>query len=358
MIEENKLNEKNTIKNASKYNIPEGIKQNFLKKKNPGFNLVSLKARQRLNLFKKILSKYEYKDYIRKCKNMYSISSVMNNNYSISELYLSERKNMPDILKLYNKIDSKLNPNKLKYKKINKSIINNSIRSNRDNMSLSHTNVFENNNPNNEMIKCDNKNASSSENSFQRKNLRNKTINYNMKKLNFFTFRPNLKRKSFIENLSNRKLSKNIYYKIANFNEDSSMDKKLNNSNKKSLNSLNNNILFKSIPSERSPNNISFSPLLPKFKTSRAINEKNKNIYINKLKLKKICFNDFKEPNNGLKIKQYPLSTKNKDFTITHYGAIIYKNSILRNKAIENLLPQYYNLPILYNNMNKILKKK
>ena len=352
MIEENKVNEKSTIKSISKNKFPQEFKQNFLKKKNPGFNLVSLKARQRLNLFKKILSKYEYKDYIRKCKNMYSISSVMNNNYSISELYLSERTNMPDIINLYNKIDSKLNPKTIRFKKINKSIINNN--SIRDNTSLSHTNIFENNNPNNETIKYDNNNFSLNENNFQRRNIRNKTINYNIKKINFFTFRPNLKRKSFIENASNKKLGQKIYYKIVNMKEKNYSDKKINNSNKKS--SINENTLFKSIQSERNPNNISFSPLLPKFKIQRPNNKKSNNI--NKIKLKKISFNDNKEVNNGFKIKQYPLSTKNKDFSITHYGAIIYKNSILRNKGIENFLPQYYNLPMIYSNINMIFKNK
>ena len=353
MIEENKINEKSIIKGTSKNNIPQEIKQNFLKKKNPGFNLVSLKARQRLNLFKKILSKYEYKDYIRKCKNMYSISSVMNNNYSISELYLSEKKNMPDILSIYNKIDTKLNPKKIKFKKINKSIISSSIK---DNMSLSHINIFENNYPNNETIKYYDKNFNLSENNFQRKNLRNKTINYNIKKLNFFTFRHDLKRKSFIEDKANKKSIQKIYYKISNTKRNNLSDQILSNSNKKSLNSVNNNILFKSIQSERSPTNLSFSPLLPKFKIQKAINKKNNNI--NKIKLKKITFNDNKEINNNLKIRQYPLSTKNKDFSITHYGAIIYKNSILRKKGIENFLPQYYNLPMIYSNINMIFKNK
>ena len=339
MEEENKITE---IKSTLKMNSSEEIRNQCIKKPNPGFNLVSLKARQRLNLFKELLSKYEYRDYIRKCKNMYSISSLMNNHYSMSDLYLSERANMPDIINLFKKLDSKINQKKLKLKKIKKNNINDS--SVKENMSLSQTNIINNSinrpmklNYNNFNLSDDNRMTYQKN---ERKCLRNKTISFNIQKINYFNFskRTNIKRKShnnikFFVNPNMNHSKKTIIDNNIKDNESNNLKKNLNS----------NNIIFKSIQSDRSPNNISLSPFISKYKIKNIYSEKNKTI-INE-RIKKLQF----KYNNEIRNKNIiPFSTKNKNFSITHYGAIIYNNSILRKKGIENFLPNYYNLPLLY----------
>lgn len=333
MNEENKTNISNSVKTFSKINIPQGIQQSFIKQKNSGFNLVSLKARHRLNLFKQILSKYEYKDYIRKCKNMYSISSYMNNHYSMSDLYHSERANIPDIISLFNKIDSKLNPKIMKLKKIKKSIIIDSKRG-KDNISMPVTNILENNKYNKIAVKF-NKSCSFDENNrnieFNRKNIRNKTINYKIKKLHIMPLRSNIKMKTF--HINDNLMNETTFQLTKNNNE-------------KSINSVKNNMLLNS--SERTPKNISFSPLLPKFKIKLKNNKiKGKNM----MNMNRNNYKDMNEIKNTIKLTQIPLSTRSNYFSITHYGAIIYKNSILRKKGIENFLPNYYNLPFIYSNI-------
>mgnify|MGYP006935976027 CR=1 FL=1 len=71
-------------------------------------------------------------------------------------------------------------------------------------------------------------------------------------------------------------------------------------------------------------------------------------------KIEKTNDADFKTMLN-VKSANFPLSNKYKGYSLTHFGAIKYNNSIFRNKGIENYLPDYYNLPILYqySNMNK-----
>ena len=359
MNEENKINERYTIKTIYKYNKykrPNELKEVHLKKKSPGFNLVSLKARHRLNIFKQILSKYEYKDYIRKCKNMYSISSLMNNQYSMSDLYLSERSNMPDIINLYNKIDSKLGLKKIKFGKIKK--IKN-INSNKNKLSLSGTNIFGNYSTKNEMSKDFsqiNKRESFSESKknffFQRKYKRIKTICYNVKKVDLFSLRDKIRRNSLNDRSMNIKTTyklqkllseNNIKNKILSYNDENSLK---DNKNKNDNSS-------KKIHSYNGPNNMAFSPLLPKFKIRDKNNTKNKSY--NKIILKEKPNNDLNAI-KSIKLKKFPLSNKNRCYSITHFGAIIYNNSIFRNKGIERFLPQYDNLPLLYN--NSICKKE
>ena len=360
MNEENKINERYKIKTIFKYNKykrPNELKEVRLKKKSPGFNLVSLKARHRLHIFKQILSKYEYKDYIRKCKNMYSISSLMNNQYSMSDLYLSERSNMPDIINLYNKIDSKLGLKTLKFGKMKK--IKKINDSNKNKLSFSGKNIFGNYSTKNEISEDSsqiNKRESFSESKknffFQRKNKRIKTICYNVKKLDLFSLRDKTRRNSFNEKSMNIKTTyklqkllseNNIKNKILSYNDENSLkDNKKNDDNSS-----------KKIHTYNGPNNMAFSPLLPKFKIRDKKNIKNKSY--NKILLKE-------KPNNDLnaitriKLNKFPLSNKNRCYSITHFGAIVYNNSIFRNKGIERFLPQYDKLPLLYN--NSIYKKE
>ena len=380
MEEENKIN---AIKLSLKIDSYKEKNNNFYKKKNAGFNLVSLKARQRLNYFKQILSKYDYKDYIRKCKNMYSISSFMNNHYSMSDLYLSERKNMPNIMNLFNKLDSKINPRKIKLK--TNSINNKNDFSRKENKSFSQikTNIMDNNISNNESLKLNN-NLNLSEdnrNIYKRKNIKNKTINYNIQKFNFFNFnkRINIKRKSYnginIKNFMNisTKNYKNIthdnnilkHYKKIITNDNNykkiTIDNNIKNNNikilsyndKKSLNSK--NIILKSLQNDRSLNNISSRSLLPKYKIKQYNSKKNNKI------IQEILKKPYSHDNNDIKNKnifKFPLSSRDKDISFTHYGAIIYNNSIFRNKRIENFLSNYYKLPLIYKNNYKTIKNK
>ena len=49
-----------------------------------------------------------------------------------------------------------------------------------------------------------------------------------------------------------------------------------------------------------------------------------------------------------LKTKQSPKSGKSTGLTITNFGAIIYNNSIFRNKNISNFLHNNQVLPFIY----------
>ena len=101
-------------------NKPKIIDNSIIKRiLNPNFNLASLKARLRLNEFKKKLSELEYNNYFRKCKNIYSISSSMNNKMSISDLYHHEKNNSNKIINTFKQIDNDFNllqKSKSKYK--------------------------------------------------------------------------------------------------------------------------------------------------------------------------------------------------------------------------------------------------
>ena len=223
----------------------------------------------------------------------------------------------------------------------------------KENNSLSQTNIINNSNNgpiekyyNNFNLSDDNR---MSHQKSERKCLRNKTISYNIQKINCFNFnqRTNIKRNShnikFFINQTLNHSNKTIRDNNIKDNESDYFKKKLNS----------NNIFFKSIQSDRSPNNISLSPLISKYKIKKINSEKNKTIFNERIK--KLQF----KYNNEIRNKNIiPFSTKNKNFSITHYGAIIYNNSILRKKGIENFLPNYYNLPLLYNTKNKNIKKK
>jgi hypothetical protein len=364
MNEDKKINENNSIK-IPQITLTHEIKEVCLNKKNPEFNLVSLKARHRLNIFKKIFSKHEYKDYIRKCKNMYSISSLMNNHCSLSDLYNSERINIPEIINLYNKIDINLDQRKITLKKIrnNKYNLKNINDFNKNNiMSLSDTNLLGNNCTNNEfnnLIKG--VSLSESKNNFfdKSKNDRIKTLCYNVKKSDFLA----LKSRNNIIHLntrSNDNKNNSTYYssndnkiknKIYDYNDSNILNANYMSDNNKSNSSkkYNNNYFGR--------NNKIFRAFFPKYKISET--KKNKKINIIEKKIEKTNDADFKTMLN-IKSANFPLSNKYKGYSITHFGAIKYNNSIFRNKGIENYLPDYYNLPILYrySNMNKKINEK
>ena len=323
MEEENKIN---AIKLSLKIDSYKEKNNNFYKKKNAGFNLVSLKARQRLNYFKQILSKYDYKDYIRKCKNMYSISSSMNNKYSISDLYHREKYDINDIVSVYNKIDNKLDSKKIKLTRIKKDKAKNKTS----------INFFQN--------------ISNMENFKSNSNILNKNRNedistiFNSNKINYTSYDGNNRSNFNINDLPiNNQMSKTSYEKI---------NKKSNILNYKTHNLIRN---FKNIQfSESKTKNFSSTVYPSLFSNHKNNNIKNhkKEIKIN-IKPSKLnrSNSDFGSIIYNLESKKYPLSCKNNSFNVTKFGAIIYNNSMFRNKNLENFVPKYYELPIMYKNI-------
>ena len=335
MEEEKKKSNKNISKYGKKINIQ--VKEIRLEKMSPGFNFVSLKARHRLNELKNLFSKSEYREYIRKCKNMYSISSIMNNKFSISDLYLREKYDINEIISVFNKIDSKLDSQKIKVVTTKRNKINNSFK-NKQKTSLN----FFKNNSNFEKFKSItnyNKNNKNSED--------NNSLCSMYKNMNYNSYDgDNILSSNINEASSNNQISKttcenkNKKNIISNFKAQYSFNLKNDNIH---------NIILK---------NKDFNP---KGNLSKISNNKNnkiiddaKNETTNNIKMPKLnkCLSDC----NGIlniQSKQYPLSCKNNNFNITKFGAIIYNHSMFRNKNIINFIPKNYNLPLLYKN-NKI----
>ena len=85
----------------------------------PSINFASLKARLRLNEFKKKFSKKDYNNYFQKSNNMNSVTSTMNKNRSLSDLYHSEQKNSKEIKKEISLIDEEIIKLRKKVKNIN-----------------------------------------------------------------------------------------------------------------------------------------------------------------------------------------------------------------------------------------------
>lgn len=356
MNEDNKINSNHIIK-IPKFKITHDIREVRLEKKNPGFNLVSLKARHRLNIFKQLLSKDEYKEYIRKCKNMYSVSSLMNSHCSLSDLYLSERSNIPEIRNLFNKIDANFDNKKITlnnnrnnlYLNLKLDIKNLKDLKKKKTMTLSGTNLLDNKNNTikNELnTRIKGECLSESKNKNDRINT---TISYNdkfAKKLAFLAFkrkkneisRTILKKNKSIQNsLNDNNIKKNILDNNDTNNNNISLIK--NNDNDKDNYIGRNNLLLNS--------------LLPKYKINDT--KKHEKININE-KIEKSKETEF-STNSMIRIEKLPLSNKKKGYSITHFGAIKYNNSIFRNKGIANYLPQYYNLPLLYQNSNMNKRK-
>ena len=326
MDEEKVCNDKNDIKSKKINDKNLEIKEIRLEKMSPGFNLVSLKARHRLNELKNLFTKAEYREYIRKCKNMYSISSSMNNKYSISDLYHREKYDINDIVSVYNKIDNKLDSKKIKLTRIKKDKAKNKTS----------INFFQN--------------ISNMENFKSNSNILNKNRNedistiFNSNKINYTSYDGNNRSNFNINNLSiNNQMSKTSYEKI---------NKKSNILNYKTHNLIRN---FKNIQfSESKTKNFSSTAYPSLFSNHKNNNIKNhkKEIKIN-IKLSKLnrSNSDFGSIIYNLESKKYPLSCKNNSFNVTKFGAIIYNNSMFRNKNLENFVPKYYELPIMYKNI-------
>ena len=338
MEEENK-NENKIF--SKKKKTPENIeiKEIRLEKMSPGFNLVSLKARHRLNELKNIFSRSEYKEYIRKCKNMYSISSIMNKKYSISDLYLREKYDINDIVSVFNKIDSKLDFKKIKVARVKKDKINKDIKQ----KSKTAINFFIKNNSNLEKFKFNNNLIN-----FYRNKEENKSLSFNNNnKMNYTSYDV----KNNFSNIINDEIAINNKMSKTNYENRNNKSKIANYKNQYSLIKLKNNY-FGDINKIKDFNNNDYPNIF-----SRNKNAKDNNIYKsenkNYIKLSKLNRNnsDFSGIYN-MESKQMPFSCKNNCFNITKFGAIIYNCSMLRNKSIVNFIPNYYNLPIMYKNIN------
>jgi hypothetical protein len=298
--------------NKKKNNIE--IKELRLGKLNPSFNLVCLKARYRLNELEKKFTKSQYKDYIRKCKNMYSISRDLNNKYTISDLYTREKFNINNIFSVFHKIDSKLGSQKIKVTKIKKNKFINFA----DNKSLSCTNFYR-----------------------KKSNIKNNI---------FLNYRKNLSRNIREKSTNNKKVNSTSYEASNSINNQMSktayeFNKKIIkiDKNKTIVNPricLKNKFLLENLNKKRESNETMFSKfdfLINKNANDNKINKNKK-----RLKSTNLIYR--------IQQKQYSLSCKSSAFTITQHGGIIYNNSMFRNKNIVYLLPNNYNLPLLYKN--------
>jgi hypothetical protein len=312
--EEKKVNNKlSKLNKENKENNNIEIKELRLGKLSPCFNLVCLKARHRLIDLEKKFTKSEYRDYIRKCKNMYSISSDMNNKYTISDLYSKEKYDINNILSVFHKIDSKLDSQKIKVVKIKKKKILNFV----DNKSISCTNFYKNkSNIKNNNIFYDYKNT-------MHRDIHTHEESKSNKKKNSISYET--------INSANNRMNKTTYRLIKKIKNKTSAKDKITSKNK---------IILKNVSKS---NEFSKTPLNFGFKKIKNINDpiSDKNNK-NRLKSSSLIFKIYP--------KELALSSRRSGFTFTQYGGIIHNNSMFRNKNIVYLLPKNYNLPLLYKN--------
>ena len=98
---------------SKNYSINDSILRQFLI---PSINYASIKARLRLNEYKKKFSKKEYKHYFLNCNNIISVTNSQNNKYTLKEFCELERKASLMINKEINVINKNLNIFEKKYK--------------------------------------------------------------------------------------------------------------------------------------------------------------------------------------------------------------------------------------------------
>lgn len=84
---------------------------------NPAINLASLKARLRLNEFKKDLTKSKYNNFFRRNNKIYPVSSSMNNNCSMKDLQRYERNTSDKLINDFKELNKDLNIFQKKLKK-------------------------------------------------------------------------------------------------------------------------------------------------------------------------------------------------------------------------------------------------
>ena len=333
--EENEENKEKITKSKGQPNKNIEIKEIRLEKMSPGFNLVSLKARNRLNIFKQLFTKSEYRDYFRKCKNMYSISSLMSKKFSMNDLYHNEKNNINDIVSVYNKIDSKLDSQKIKVINIKKNKINKIF----NNKSLSATNFyknkidFESSKSNNQIIGFTN-----NDNDFKNKTM-NQMNSYENSKTNNKVFRSFNENQNNCNNLLINQMSKSTYSNKNKNNIILNYKGQLSSRRNYSTNDMY-KIKNKGITNSSSPPtfyNLKHSKvLINKRKENNSKDESNKN-------------NDY-EGISFMQTKQHPKSCINNCFKITQFGGLIHQNSLLRCKRIVDFVPNNDELPLIYKN--------
>ena len=319
-MEENKINSDEIIPKKIKKEKKETVEMR-LDQPNPAFNLISLKARYRLQQIKQNFSKGDYNAYIRRCKNMYSISSKMSSEMSISDIYNEEKKNFNDIAAMFQKIYNQVSSKRIKFTKLKRD--NNKIKLFKQ-KSLSQVNFYKNN---------------SDLNFYKDEFKKYKIIKHkNKSQTDVMKFTaPKLK----VHNFNKKNFPKSP---STNFKGDFSnllINNKMNNTNSNLAKEENNKIhVIENDNINMNNKSFNFSYKVKKNIINRNLDKIDNN------KSKKVA--EFYGIYNS-ESKQLPLSGKSTGLSITNFGAIIYNNSFFRNKKISNFIHNYQSLPLIYN---------
>ena len=319
-MEENKINSDEIIPKKIKKEKKETVEMR-LDQPNPAFNLISLKARYRLQQIKQNFSKGDYNAYIRRCKNMYSISSKMSSEMSISDIYNEEKKNFNDIAAMFQKIYNQVSSKRIKFTKLKRD--NNKIKLFKQ-KSLSQVNFYKNN---------------SDLNFYKDEFKKYKIIKHkNKSQTDVMKFTaPKLK----VHNFNKKNFPKSP---STNFKGDFSnllINNKMNNTNSNLAKEENKKIhVIENDNINMNNKSFNFSYKVKKNIINRNLDKIDNN------KSKKVA--EFYGIYNS-ESKQLPLSGKRTGLSITNFGAIIYNNSFFRNKKISNFIHNYQSLPLIYN---------
>ena len=319
-MEENKINSDEIIPKKIKKEKKETVEMR-LDQPNPAFNLISLKARYRLQQIKQNFSKGDYNAYIRRCKNMYSISSKMSSEMSISDIYNQEKKNFNDIAAMFQKIYNQVSSKRIKFTKLKRD--NNKIKLFKQ-KSLSQVNFYKNN---------------SDLNFYKDEFKKYKIIKHkNKSQTDVMKFTaPKLK----VHNFNKKNFPKSP---STNFKGDFSnllINNKMNNTNSNLAKEENKKIhVIENDNINMNNKSFNFSYKVKKNIINRNLDKIDNN------KSKKVA--EFYGIYNS-ESKQLPLSGKSTGLSITNFGAIIYNNSFFRNKKISNFIHNYQSLPLIYN---------
>ena len=319
-MEENKINSDEIIPKKIKKEKKETVEMR-LDQPNPAFNLISLKARYRLQQIKQNFSKGDYNAYIRRCKNMYSISSKMSSEMSISDIYNEEKKNFNDIAAMFQKIYNKVSSKRIKFTKLKRD--NNKIKLFKQKF-LSQVNFYKNN---------------SDLNFYKDEFKKYKIIKHkNKSQTDVMKFTaPKLK----VHNFNKKNFPKSP---STNFKGDFSnllINNKMNNTNSNLAKEENKKIhVIENDNINMNNKSFNFSYKVKKNIINRNLDKIDNN------KSKKVA--EFYGIYNS-ESKQLPLSGKSTGLSITNFGAIIYNNSFFRNKKISNFIHNYQSLPLIYN---------
>ena len=125
----------------------------------------------------------------------------------------------------------------------------------------------------------------------------------------------------------------------------------VNSTNAKLNKKENKKILKKNKSSFFDDNNYGFNNTFsPSYKKRKIFSNKNQEKFDNITYINDSNPKDISEKYGlyNFKTKQTPLSGKSEGLTITNFGAIIYNNSIFRNRNISNFLYNNQSLPLIY----------